>query len=95
MKILLPKEKKANIAFVYYSMQNIKFQAKIHKRYWISQYSQIKIPIPPLKEQNRIAEILKKAQKEIDLLKEMVLKYREQRKGLMQKLLTGHWRLKL
>ena len=94
MKILLSK-KKTNISFLYYSMKNIKFQAKAHKRYWISQYSQIKIPIPSLKEQNRIAKILKTAQKELDLLKELRVKYHEQKKGLMQKLLTGHWRLKL
>ena len=27
-----------------------------HKRYWISEYSKIPIPIPPRKEQNRIVQ---------------------------------------
>ena len=67
------------------------------QRYVISQdnFRNMTISIPPLKKQKHIAEILKTAQKELDLLKDLVIKYREQKKGLMQKLLTGHWRLKL
>lgn len=29
-----------------------------HKRYWISEYSKIEIPIPPLEEQRRIVDIV-------------------------------------
>ena len=54
----------------------------------------IKIPLPPLDEQKRIAGVLDTAQREIDLLKKLLEKYREQKRGLMQKLLTGIWRIK-
>ena len=57
--------------------------------------SKIKIPLPPLAEQKKIAEILSKADEEIDLLNQELEKLKTQKKGLMQKLLTGVWRVKL
>jgi len=44
-------------------------------------------------DQKSIAEYVITAQKEIDLLKKIADKYKEQKKGLMQKLLTGEWRV--
>ncbi len=35
------------------------------------------------------------AQKEINLLKQLSEQYRTQKRGLMQKLLTGEWRVKI
>jgi type I restriction enzyme S subunit len=57
--------------------------------------SKIKLPLPPLPEQKKIAEILSKADEEIDLLNQELEKLKTQKKGLMQKLLTGVWRVKL
>ncbi len=56
-----------------------------------------KFPVayPLLSEQKRIAEILNTAQREIDLLKKLADKYKDQKRGLMQKLLTGEWRVKV
>ncbi|NBV99460.1 MAG: restriction endonuclease subunit S [Proteobacteria bacterium] len=54
-----------------------------------------KIFYPPLAEQKKIAEILSKADEEIDLLNQELEKLKIQKKGLMQKLLTGVWRVKL
>ncbi len=48
---------------------------------------------PSLKEQRKIAELLSLAQQEIDLLKKLSEKYKSQKRGLMQKLLTGQWRV--
>lgn len=48
-----------------------------------------------LKEQTAIAKVLQSADKEISLLKAKADKLREQKKGLMQKLLTGKKRLKI
>lgn len=93
MKILLPRKEKANIKFLFHSMNNIKFEIKSHKRFWISQYSKIKVPIPSLSEQKRIVEIIFKWEKEIEIFKQLSKKYQEQKKGLMQKLLTGKIRL--
>lgn len=44
-------------------------------------------------EQARIAEILNTAKREIDLLKKLAESYRLQKRGLMQKLLSGEWRV--
>jgi type I restriction enzyme S subunit len=54
-----------------------------------------KYEIPPKEEQIAIAQVLQAANKEISLLKAKAEKLREQKKGLMQQLLTGKIRLKL
>jgi len=56
-------------------------------------FSKIKILLPTLEEQQQIAETLSIAQQEIDLLKQIAEKYKTQKRGLMQKLLTGEWRV--
>jgi len=58
-------------------------------------FSILKIHIPPLEEQTAIAQILQTADKEIELLKTKLLQLKEQKKGLMQVLLTGKKRLKI
>lgn len=55
----------------------------------------IKIPIPSLSEQKAIADILSKADEEIDLLTAKLSALKSQKKGLMQKLLTGQIRVKV
>jgi type I restriction enzyme S subunit len=54
-----------------------------------------KISIPSLQEQARIAAILSTCDREIELLKKKQEKLKEQKKGLMQKLLTGEVRVKV
>ena len=67
MKILkLNNSKVANIKYVYYVMQNIKFDSSTHKRYWISEYANIKIPLPPLEVQEEIVRELDGYQAVID-----------------------------
>jgi len=53
------------------------------------------VALPPLSEQLQIAEVLSSAQEEIDLLKRLAEQYKTQKRGLMQKMLTGEWRVKL
>jgi type I restriction enzyme S subunit len=53
----------------------------------------VKIPNPSIEEQTAIAQVLETADKEISLLKAKAEKLREQKKGLMQVLLTGKKRL--
>ena len=53
----------------------------------------IEIALPPLPEQKRIAHTLNTARQEIDTLKTLTDQYRTQKRGLMQKLLTGKWRV--
>lgn len=55
----------------------------------------LKIRVPSsISEQKEIAKILSNAQHEIDLLKQLAEKYKTQKRGLMQKMLTGEWRVK-
>jgi len=63
------------------------------KQISIPDFFSISIPSPTLEEQRRIAEILLSYQKEIDLLKQLAEKYKFQKRGLMQKMLTGIWRM--
>lgn len=54
----------------------------------------VKTTLPPtLKEQKAIAQVLTKADQEIKLLEQKLLELKEQKKGLMQQLLTGKKRL--
>jgi type I restriction enzyme, S subunit len=57
-------------------------------------FMSIKFKIPSLEEQTAIAQVLQAADKEITLLKAKAEKLREQKKGLMQQLLTGKIRIK-
>ncbi|MBI5589379.1 MAG: restriction endonuclease subunit S [Deltaproteobacteria bacterium] len=64
------------------------------KQISIPDFMTVKIPVPPVDQQKKIASILNTAQHEIDLLKKQGEAYRRQKRGLMQKLLTGEWRVK-
>ena len=55
----------------------------------------ISTSIPSFAEQREIARILDAANRENDLLKQLAEQYRTQKRGLMQKLLTGKWRIQL
>ena len=52
-----------------------------------------KVPVPPIEEQRRIAEVLTEAKAEISLLETRLKALQRQKRGLMQKLLTGEWRV--
>ncbi len=54
-----------------------------------------KLKLPHLKEQQKIAEVLSNADKEIELLNKELNEIKQQKKSLMQKLLTGKVRVKL
>ena len=58
-----------------------------------STFEEIDITIPPLDEQKAIADILSSADEEIELLNKQLELYTEQKKGLMQNLLTGKVRV--
>ncbi len=70
MKILKANEK-ANVKFVFYMMQKIQFIPTQHKRYWISEYSNLKIPLPPLEVQEHIVEEITQCQSVIDGTKQV------------------------
>jgi type I restriction enzyme S subunit len=57
------------------------------------QVMKIKLRIPIIPEQQKIAEVLTNADNEITLLKEELEALTQQKKGLMQKLLSGEVRV--
>jgi len=99
MKILLANKKMADIQYVFYMMQEINFKPNEHKRYWISQYSKIKIPLPPLEIQKHIVAELDNYQKVINGSKQVIESWKPQIKtdpkwkitklGDVAKLMTG------
>lgn len=58
------------IEYVAMFMSITRLISDTHKRYWISEYSKLCIPIPPKEEQKRIINIVKTAFKKIDAIME-------------------------
>lgn len=66
MKILKVNTELVLPKYIYYRMQNIQVDTSTHKRYWIQQYSKIKVSIPPLEEQQRIVTRIEEMFSELD-----------------------------
>lgn len=60
-----------------------------------SQFAHIRIPIPSLPEQQKIASVLSVADKGIEIQQNQLSALKQQKKGLMQQLLTGKRRVQL
>ena len=88
---------KENREFVFYVMKSNIIQREIQKemttnaqpKLALTKIRNFKIPVPTLPEQKAIAEILTTADREIQLLNQLLASKKEQKKGLMQLLLTG------
>ncbi len=103
MKILKPTCELLSIKYVFYFMQIIHISVDTHKRYWISHYSQLPIPLPPLPEQHRIVakieelfssldkgiESLKTAQQQLKVYRQSVLKWAFEGKLTNKKVVEG------
>jgi type I restriction enzyme S subunit len=53
----------------------------------------IKIPLPPISDQRKVGEILSEADADIELINQRINVLHDQKRGLMQKLLTGEVRV--
>ena len=60
--------------------------------YWYS-FTPIRVALPPVKDQQKIASILSTQEKVIELKEQLLVEKQRQKKYLMQKLLTGKKRL--
>ena len=61
-----------NIKYVYYFMSITRLVGKTHKRYWISEYSKLHIPLPPYNEQCRIVAAIENISQRIDDILEVL-----------------------
>ena len=59
------------------------------------QILKLPVAIPEISKQREVVSVLNTTKHEIDLLKKLAEQYRTQKRGLMQKLLTGEWRMKV
>ncbi|MGB5950235.1 MAG: restriction endonuclease subunit S [Parvibaculum sp.] len=59
----------------------------------VEDFFSCRIPVPPLDEQSSIARTLSAAKQELTLLDDEIEVLTRQKRGLMQKLLTGEWRV--
>lgn len=94
MKILVAKQG-VSIKFVYEAMQVLNYPVGGHQRHWISIFANLVIGLPSLLEQQKIASVLTNADKEIELLEQQLADLKQEKKALMQQLLTGKRRVKL
>ena len=67
----------------------------VRVRIYFSDLGTMKLRLPSLPEQRKIAAFLKAADREIDLLRKQLDAFKTQKKGLMQKLLSGEVRVKV
>lgn len=94
MKILVAKQG-VSIKFVYEAMQVMNYPVGGHQRHWISIFANLVIGLPSLLEQQKIASVLTNADKEIELLERQLVDLKQEKKALMQQLLTGKRRVKV
>ncbi|MCC8369502.1 MAG: restriction endonuclease subunit S [Rickettsia endosymbiont of Oxypoda opaca] len=103
--ICIPDNSKINPLFVSFLF---KFPRMVNEFYRYSQglvddtlglkfshFEEIKIYLPPMKYQNKAAVVLSNYKNKISALKKYCAALQNQKQGLMQKLLTGQWRVKV
>ena len=84
MKILKPIDEKINLKYIFEAMGIIRFPLGEHKRYWISEYSYMKIPYPPEEEQQKIANFLTTLDTKISQTAEQLERVQAYKRGLLQ-----------
>lgn len=86
IKILKPKGNNV-LKFVFELMNTINFEAKEHKRYYISTYQKLFVCVPKdVKEQQKIADCLSSIDELINAESKKLKALKKYKKGLMQKL---------
>ena len=97
---LQPNKQVVNDKFIFYSslMLYRHFESLSSDKFKMANLSfvrNLQIPLLPLAEQEKIAEILSEADNEITLLEQKLESLKSQKRGLMQKLLNGKVRVKI
>lgn len=97
------REKNSNLNFVLYLMSTNHFLFLVdslvggtgQKEISVKELLKLKIPIPKIEEQQKIASVLSTADKEIETLQQKLEYLCQEKKALMQQLLTGKRRVKI
>lgn len=96
MKILTANKELVLPKYIFYRMQIINFEHSTHKRYWIQQYSKLKVAIPSIDEQNRIVSRIEELFSELDkgvetlqVIKEQLAVYRQ---AVLKDAFEGKWK---
>ncbi|MGL2458481.1 restriction endonuclease subunit S [Helicobacter pylori] len=94
IKILsLRDNNQADLKYIYEKLTLLKHQVTDHKRYWIDEFSNIEILLPPLDEQAAIANILSGLDHEIISLKNKKRQFENIKKALNHDLMSAKIRV--
>ncbi len=94
IKILsLRDNNQADLKYIYEKLTLLKYQVTDHKRYWIDEFSNIEILLPPLNEQIAIANILSDVDHEIISLKNKKRQFENIKKALNHDLMSAKIRV--
>lgn len=95
MKILTPVTELVLPKYVYYRIQIIQFDHSTHKRYWIQQYSKIRVSIPPIPEQEcivaRIEELFSQLDAGVETLKKTKAQLAVYRQAVLKEAFEGDY----
>ena len=94
MKMLVAKDG-VSIKYIFEVMQALSYAIGGHQRHWISIFANIVIGLPCLEEQQKITAVSNNADKEIELLEQQLADLQQEKKALMQVLLTGKKRVRV
>jgi len=92
IKILKPKAG-VNLKYIFEVMQIINFTVGDHKRYYISEYQNVVVPVPPFSEQEKVSKVLSDIDALISGQKKYLDAISRMKSGLMSALLTGKVRM--
>ena len=93
IKLLRPRHDRTSLRFLFERMRLIRFPVGDHKRYYISDYQNTRLPIPEFDEQIALVSVLSDMDAEIAALEARRDKTRDLKQAMMQELLTGKTRL--
>lgn len=95
MKILTPVTELVLPKYIYYRIQIIQFDHSTHKRYWIQQYSKIRVSIPAIPEQEcivaRIEELFSQLDAGVETLKKTKAQLAVYRQAVLKEAFEGDY----
>lgn len=85
-KILSLKSNDYDLYFIFQMMENTSFDASSHRRYWISDYSQLNISVPSLSEQQKISKYFRNLNNLISAKRQKLSKFQNLKQSCLDKM---------